>query len=536
MMKSKTKWYLVGVAVVIIAILSSYVLYDTFLKPPPPPQRLVISKIAEADSLDPAVSGMIEGGRVYEVIFDSYFAYDMSGQMQPWLAESYQWSPDGKILTLNLRKDVKFHNGDPFNATAVKYSIERILDPTTKSPAAATVAEVSKVEVTDTYTAKIYLKAPNRFFLDTLAGGAAGSPVCPSVAKKLGKDFGTTNPVGTGPFIFKEWRRDDRIVLVKNKNYNWAPAFTKHTGPALLDEIVFKVIPEDTTRAADLRTPEGANMATRVPENQVGNLRQDPNLKILTAPEGRVLFLSMNLERMTDARIRQAVAHAIDRDAINKAVYFNLYQPAYSPLQSTLPPFYEDMEKTGKARLYDTKKSAALLDDAGWKLGADGYRYKEGKILELTAVQYINIEAMIVVQDQLKKVGIKMNLVEFRGDRQGWYSRLTASTFDMTMASWQSNTPALEWFFFSGQIPWPNWVRFSSTDFETLVNTGKTDPDQNKAIAAYYKAQEMIIDQAVWAPLFYSQNIVGIRKNVLNYNLPPRTGSWMYLDVTVATS
>jgi len=535
MEKLKTrKWQLIIVALVVIVSLASYSAYETFLKPPPPPQRFVISKIAEADTLDPALSGMIEGGRVYEVIFDTLFAYDMTGKLQPHLAESYEWSADGKALTLNLRKDVKFHCGRPFNATSVKYTIDRILDPKMASPAAANLAEVSKVEVADTYKVVIRLKDPNRFFLDTIAVGAGGSPVCQYHAEKLGKDFGTSAPCGTGPFKFQEWRRDDRIVLPKNKDYNWAPKFTKHTGPALLDEIVFKVIPEDTTRAADIRTPEGAHMVTRVPEPQVARLKEDPNIKVLMAPESRVIFLSMNVERMTDPKIRQAVAHAIDRDAINKAVYFSLYQPAYSPLQSTLVPFYEDMVATGKARMYDTKKAAALLDEAGWKLGSDGYRYKDGKVLEITAVQYINIEAMIVVQDQLKKVGIKMNLLEFRGDRQGWYSRLTASTFDMTMASWQSNTPALEWFFFARQIPWPNWVRFNNTEFEALVNKGKTHPDEKAAIEAYYKAQEIIIDQAIWAPMFYPQNIVAIRKNVLGYNLPPRTGAWMYLDVTFA--
>jgi peptide/nickel transport system substrate-binding protein len=212
--KSKTKWYLIAVAVLIIVILSSYVMYDTFLKPPPPPMRLIVSKNAEADTLDPALSGMIEAGRVYMNIFDSYLVFDDKNQIQPWLAESYQWSSDLKSLTLSLRKDVKFHNGDPFNATAVKYSIDRILDPNFKSFAAANLAEVDKVEITDTYTVVFRLKAPNRFFLGMLTGGAAGSPVCPSVAQKLGRDFGTTNPVGTGPFIFKEWRRDDHITLV----------------------------------------------------------------------------------------------------------------------------------------------------------------------------------------------------------------------------------------------------------------------------------------------------------------------------------
>jgi peptide/nickel transport system substrate-binding protein len=535
MQKLKTRrWQAVIVAIVIIACMISYGSYQLFFKPPPPPMRLVVSKIAEADTLDPAISSMVYAQQVGEAIFDRYLAYDDQGVIQPALAESYQWSPDGKILTLNLRRDVKFHNGDPFNATAVKYSLERILDPNMKSPAAASLAEVTKIEVADTNTAKIYLKAPDRFFLDRMTGYDTGSPVCPSVAQKLGKDFGTTNPVGTGPFKFKEWRRDDYVLLVKNKDYTWAPKFTGHTGPALIDELLFKVIPEDTTRMADIRTPEGAHIATAVPAIQVAKLTEDPNIKILTATEPTVVFLSMNTARMTDLRVRLAVAYAIDRDPINKAINFGTAQPGYSPLSPTYGPFYEDMVKTGKAKLYDTKKSAALLDEAGWKLGADGYRYKDGNMLELTAVQYTNIELMTIVQDQLKKVGIKMNLVEFRGDRQGWFSRLTAGTFDMTSALLRTTAPMLEWFFAAKQQPWPNWMRVDSTDLESLIQLSATTPDDKIAYDAYYKVQDIIVDNAYWVPLFYPQNIVAIRSNVLNYKLPARTTGYMYLSVTIA--
>jgi peptide/nickel transport system substrate-binding protein len=103
------------------------------------------------------------------------------------------------------------------------------------------------------------------------------------------------------------------------------------------------------------------------------------------------------------------------------------------------------------------------------------------------------------------------------------------------MASWQTNVPALEWFFFARQIPWPNWMRFNNTEFEQLVTTGKTHPDEKKAMEAYDRAVEMIIDSACWVPLFYPQNLVAVRKNVLNYKLPPRIAGWMYLDVTVGS-
>jgi len=531
--KSKRKWYLVALAVLIIVILSSFVAYNSFLKPAAPPMVLTISKNAEADTLDPGLTGMIEGSRVIMTMFDSYLSFDQNNQIQPWLAESWQWSADMKVLTLNLRKDVKFHNGEPFNATAVKYSIDRILDPTMKSPQFSTLAEVDKVDILDTYKVAITLKAPNRFFLGVLASNTAGAPVCPDVAKKLGKDYGTTNPVGTGPFMFKEWRRDDRVVLVRNPNYNWAPAFTHHTGPALLDQIIFKVIPEDTTRVADVRTPSGSDMMTNVPENQVERLRADPNLLVLTAPQPIIQFFSFDLEHVTDVNIRLAVAYAIDRDAINKAIYFGLRQPAYSPMTPAHGAWFTNLTKTGQAIPYDPKKAASILDDNGWKLGSDGYRYKDGKILELTDVQYLYIPEMTIVQDSLKKVGIKMNLITFQGDRQGWYSRLTAGTFDVTAALYSTNVPGLEWFFFQQQIPWPNWMRLRSPEFESLVSAGKQNPDEKAAMEAENKAVLMIVQQAYWVPLFYPQNIVVIHKNIQNYQLPTFIYGWMFLDVTV---
>src|SRR3990172_10744492 len=218
--------------------------------PPPdakPGGKLVLGFQYEPVTLDPQVTGQANAIRVLVNIVDGLVYVDQEGNIKPMLAERWRISPNGKIYTFFLRKGVKFHDGTPFNAQAVKFTLDRVLDPATASQGARiAIGPYEKSEVIDDYTVRITLKEAFAPFLLNLGPGSL-SPVSPEAVRRLGRDFGRA-PVGTGAFMVKEWRAKDHIVLVRNPNWTWGPLPNK--GPAYLEEITIKFIPEDQVRSA----------------------------------------------------------------------------------------------------------------------------------------------------------------------------------------------------------------------------------------------------------------------------------------------
>ena len=532
-----TRGAAIAIAIIVAVLVIGLAVYMSYFRAPAPkrPMKLVIARSDDADLLDPQRTVMGASWQVFLCIFDTYFVFDENMNLQPHLVESYEISPDGLVYTFHLRKGIKFHCGHPFDAYAVKYSIERCLSPELASPQAADIEMIDHVEVVDDYTVKIYLKKPYPFLLQ-LFTSAYHAPVCPNCTQVWGEKYGVDHVCGTGPFKFAEWVRDDYIRLVRNEEYNWAPPFTGWPGPPKIDEIIFKVIPEDTVRISELLTG-GVDIVIGVPPHMVEELEKNPNVEVLVAPGHAVRFIGFNTARppFNDTRVRLAVAYAIDREAIVKTVLHGLEQPGYSPLPPTHGPWYNSLEDL--APKYDPEKAAELLEEAGWKLGPDGWRYKNGKKLEIVCVQAAAYETYtkiaVVVQEQLKKIGIDMKIEEL--DTESWQAALSSGEFDMTIIGYGWHLPdILVWLFADYQIPWPNFGRVNDTYLQDLLERGRSTADLNESIRLYHEAQKyIIVDKAYWVVISYPQNIQAVGKWVKNYELPPLFNSWVYLDVEV---
>ena len=204
-------------------------------------------------TLDPHVSSSRYDYQVESHLFDQLVIRDQSGNPTPSLATKWEISTDGLEYTFSLKSGVKFHDGTAFNAASVKYNFDRMVNPDTKSEQAIyNLGPYDHTEVVDDATAKVGLKSVFAPLLIGLAEYTMGM-VSTDAAEKAGKDFGQS-PVGTGPFKFKEWIQNDHVTIVKNPDYNWAPAIFSHNGPPYLDALVYQLIKEEATRTAALQS------------------------------------------------------------------------------------------------------------------------------------------------------------------------------------------------------------------------------------------------------------------------------------------
>ena len=481
---------------------------------------------------------MMVAGDVIMTMFEGLLVRDMTGAIQPHLVEAYEFSDDGILLTLTVKEGVTYHCGEPFNAASIKYSFDRIFDPATASGQLATIAEVIKnVTVTGEYELTLELYAPDILILDTLV--ADNFALCPVEAEEWGVDEFGLHPCGTGPFKFVEWVRDDHVTVENNPDYDWAPAFTDHEGPAGLEQIIFRVIPEPTIRIQSVQTGE-IHVAADPPNNQIDSVRDDTNVRVLEVQGSRIDFVSINTmdERypwnITD--MRKAAMHAIDKEAINIAAAMGLNTPAYSPAAPPLMgAWYNDelFEYTN----FDLELAASILDEQGWLLADDGWRYKDGvqltaNLIEPSKLYADLLDVGLVIMANLEEVGINVDFEDL--DRDTWYSRDVEGTYDITAAGLSGATiTGLQWFFSPAQIPWPNWMRVNDTELVYNIEMGRQQTSIEDAKPYFFEVQRIIVDEAYWDPIYYPTVFKVVYNTVENLPHPPVAGGWIYLDVEI---
>jgi peptide/nickel transport system substrate-binding protein len=472
-------------------------------------------------SLDPNSTPAAVEYRVMRNIFDSLVSETPDHQIKPWLATEWTISSDRKSYTFKLRKDVKFHDGTPFNAKAVKFNFDRIKDPATKSRMASTlIGSYESAEVIDEFTVKINLASPYEPFLRQLTQAFLGM-VSPAGVEKYGDKFGL-NPVGTGPFKFVKWTPNADIELVKNPDYNWAPPTASHTGPAYLDKLTFKLIPEEATRIGSVQSGQVSAVEVVPPQNMVslkGN--QDVQLHQVDSPGGPyVLMLNQTRPPWDNLKARQAVQSAIDVDTIVKTLYLGTYQRAWSPLSPTTLGYDKSLEGSVKV---DINKSKQLLDELGWKPGADGIREKDGKKLTIVYADTSpnrekrnDIAAMI--QQQLKPVGIDVKIEAVAV--AAYTPKILANQYDIAGTSLISGDPdVLRTVYFSKFAPTSTTYGFNmghnlDPAIDQALQDGLMATENSKREEAYKKVQQNLVQNAVGFPIYVLPYTVATAKGV----------------------
>ncbi|MEA2586993.1 MAG: peptide/nickel transport system substrate-binding protein, partial [Thermomicrobiales bacterium] len=330
---------------------------------------LVSMLVAEPTSMDIASGTGQHNYAVMSNVFENLLQYDpVLFDARPCLAESYDVSADGMVYTFHLRPNVVFHDGTPMNAEAVQFSYQRIMDPENEYYKLGQpfplidfwyeAIDPKGIVVQDELTVVFNLKKPHST-LDAFLAWPAAAIVSPTAVKKYGADF-RTNPVGTGPFQFKEWVPNQKVEFTRFDQY-WG-------GPAALDGIVFRPIIEEQTRVTELQAGN-IDFAYDLPPDNVAPLKEGADFHYYEAPLGHVWFLTLNTKAgpTADPKVRQAIAHAIDKQSIIHDILKDTGVVATGPIPSSISYAYTDQVPQ---YAYDPEKAKALLAEAGH---ADGF-------------------------------------------------------------------------------------------------------------------------------------------------------------------
>ena len=479
---------------------------------------LVFAQGSDPRGLDPAYVDDGESAKIMTQIFEGLVRYKPGNtEIQPLLATEWSTSADGKEWTFKLRKDVKFHDGTPFNAAAVKFSIERQLPPNMKTDmpyAEFTFDGITKVEAVDDYTVKIVLAKPSATLLANLAMVLAAPIVSPEAVKKHGDKF-IENPVGTGPYKFVKWEKGQQIELAQFDGY-WG-------AKPKMAKVIYKFTKENSVRAADLMTGS-TDIMDGVDTNDVKTL-EGKGMKVIKEPGMNINYMGFFTYKQPfdNLKLRKAISMAINRPYIIDY----LYQGNASLPNSILPNFIPGYSKDVKPYDYNVEEAKKMLAEAGYPNG-----------FEFTAITYsnprpynpVNGEKLAaVIQADLAKIGIKMNIKSYPWKE--YKKVLENGEGDAYFYGWIGDNGDADNFLMlleTAQIKGTlNSSKYSNPKFDQLIAEGRTTLDPAKRAAIYYEAQKIAVEDAPWVLLSHSLDMAAYRPNVKGFALHPVGIHWL---------
>jgi peptide/nickel transport system substrate-binding protein len=468
------------------------------------------------DQLDPNLSPYRPSQIVFFQIFDTLIIRDKKDKsFKPHIASSWTISPDGRVYTFKLRPGVRFHDGTPVDAAAVKFNFDRTHDPKLATRIAdVAVGFYDHAVVVDPLTVEIHLKGPWAPFLD--AASLYYRLVSPAAVRKYGDaEFGT-HPVGSGPFRFVEWVPNDHITLARNDAYTWSAPTANHPGPAYVDGVTFRIIPEDATRVAALENGEVQAIDT-APARDLERLARTGRFHALVgfAP-GRPFSFAINVTKSPtdELPVRQALEYGINRAGIVNIVY-GPYQKlgAYLPAYGDLTPYTWGYDKTAGIYDFNPSKAKRLLDEAGWKPGPDGIRQKNGARLSIPLGDWDH-GAPEVMQEQLRAIGIDLKVIIAPAlvvnENQRKFVTLLSP---LPAARTDPNTVSRMHSRFVGGGGF-NFAFVKNPDLDRLLDEQVAETNPAKRLALLSTIQHIIMEQAYFLPVYDYDNISLAAQNV----------------------
>ena len=473
---------------------------------------LIIAELSDASSLDPHGSNDVPSSNIQSNLYETLVNRDANGELVPGLAESWT-QVDDLTWEFKLKQGVTFHDGEAFNADAVKASFDRLLDPEVASPRAFLFEMVTEVKVVDESTVQFVTEYPFSPLLAHLThnGGSIISPKSieedyaameADSSVKAGSVIGT-NPVGTGPFKFESWTPGTEIKLVK---------FAEYAGtPVHIDSVTFKVVPESATRVAELQSGY-AHIIGAVEPGQVANVNTFDGASVLETASSSLTYLGFNTEKepFNDPKVRQAISKAIDRPTLIDGIYEGFGIPAISPLAPGIFGYTEDVTSMA----YNIDEAKALLAEAGY---ADGF-----KTTIWTNDNPARQQVAIVLQEELKKLNIQaeIEVMEFGS----YLEKTAAGEHDMFILGWSNPTGDADYglyaLFHSSQHGDPgNRSFYTSEKVDELLEKGRREADPTAREAIYKEALQLISDESPMAFVLHPYTLTGVSDKVSGFNV-----------------
>jgi peptide/nickel transport system substrate-binding protein len=463
--------------------------------------HLIAGNEDDALSLDPAQMTGLPPRRIGRTIYNALVSIDEQGNVQPELVESWE-RPDDQTFILYLRQGVKFHDGTPFDADAVKFHFDRHLDPDVKSLRAGELASVEAATVVDQYTVEVALKQSFTPFLSALFDWS-GFVVSPTAVAEWGEDYGI-HPVGTGPFKLVEYAQDQHTIVERNPDY-WEEGLPR------LERITFRPIPVDSTRLTELRSG-GVHVAEDVPLQDATRLNDDEIE--LSIKEGfrfdYLHFVSTNEPYGVNKALRQAVNWAIDREAILQGAFFGVGAAGYQPFFPGTP--YHDPAFQPYHR--DLDRARQLLDESGlsspiqWQVGITNDPVKQ--------------RVAQVVQAQLAEVGIELQLQQMD---PATYQELVLSRAEPFYVEWgwwgwrPDPDQYLSTLMYSESNN--NYGNINDPRIDDLLSAGRASATLEERVKIYRSLRDIVSEESIYIYYWEGPNIKGLSPAVRGFEHRP---------------
>jgi peptide/nickel transport system substrate-binding protein len=516
---------------------------EKLITPTAPPARdvIIVALAGPPLSLDPADHRDRSAETVIRNMFDGLVTRDTRSGVHMELAESIEWVDD-TTLEVRLRQGVKFHDGVEMTADDAVFTFERIIGENMieypephSSPRKGLIAPLESVEKLDDYTLRMNFSGPWPVAMQMLVH----QQIVPKhYLEEVGTEGFVANPIGTGPFKFVSAKGMDEIVMERFDDYWGGAPDLEPVGPACVKTVVFRVIPEASTRVAALLAGE-VDIIQAVPAELVDTLDQTPGVQIQGAPSTQPKWMEMNVHQppFDDVRVRQALNYAVDKDLLIEA----LYGGRGVALPGPLSPYNNFVNQSLQPYPYDPDKALELLAEAGWTdSDGDGILDKDGQPFAFTmdtlAVQRTLAEA---TADQLRAIGLDASIrfwdnaviqpMLLAGERMAFLEDWGDSAFDPVghfEAKWHTYAEGES----AGR---GNYSTYSNERVDELIEQGETTPDIAERQAIYDEAQELVYEESPAIFLILPDEAEAAREDILNWE--PASDSRVNLhDVCIA--
>jgi peptide/nickel transport system substrate-binding protein len=491
-------------------------------------------------NLDPRIGTDAFSEHIDGLIFSSLLAHDASMNIVPDLAESWE-TPDPLTYVFHLRHGVKFHDGSTLTSADVKFTFDSIISGAIKTGKRTAFRAVSSVDAPADYIVIFRLKEPYASFLWNLTRPGVGI-----VRRGSGLEV-AQKPIGTGPFRFVSMTVDEKILLDRNASYFGSAAADvppngglaisapdsfnaspQHTDPGIpLEHICFRIVPDATTRALELRKGAADGEINSLTPDMVATLAKQPGLHVSEQPGTVLAYIAINMDDpiLAHREARQALAFAIDRDSLIQYLLRGEARPA----ASLLPPNHWAYESSLRQYAYDANRAEQLLDAAGYPRGRDGVRFH---LTLKTSTEESTRLLSEALADEWKKVGVVLDLrpLEFAT----FYSDITHGTFQLYTYRWigGNNDPDIFEFVFSSKKMPPdgaNRGHYRNSELDALIGEERVEMDQQKRKAILSSIQKIIAEDEPYINLWYLDNESVHRNRLTGIQIPPG-GDYEFLD------
>ncbi|MCL4562748.1 MAG: ABC transporter substrate-binding protein [Chloroflexi bacterium] len=495
--------------------------------------QLVWAELGGYYTLDPFVSPWHSTPQY--AVFDTMLALkpDLTTYVGDLVEDNWEVTPDNLSVTFHVKPNVKFQDGTPVDAAALKWNLDHYADPTIAAPEGGWMNGVVKdVQAPDASTVKIDLVTPYAPLFFQLS---ALEMVSPTAYQKLGPDKFAQAPVGAGAWTVKEIVPDTSVLYTRNEDYNWAPtSIYKNPGPAYPDSFLIKYMSDQAVEYAALETGE-LTVLPNIPPQSLPQAQANKNITIVKGQENGGVYLGFNTQKapFNNQQFRVALSYAINRDEIIQAGYSGEAVPMYSNLASSEMGYSQEMEDYGKSKSNDPEKAKQMLADLGYTAGSDGTMVgKDGKPLELTLEVPTAEEFKPVaetIQAQFADLGIKVTLDV--KDVQTIKQMTLDGTYQMILFNYGLLDPSiLTYLFDSKNIGASNRTRFNNPDLDKLLESADSALDWNTRKADVAKALQLLIDQRPNVPLYSRLVYAGYRNDQISGIITDPLGDILTMD------